>query len=162
MGRRRISVKSNRTKVLKFLTDEFERDKLEMNDTAFKTPTPAVSERNTTKYTRYKPMLNTAAMQKAKKIRHDVVEFLPLVMTHTGELAPEVFIAMEKLALEARRQTKLTPSPIGIMPALASAQMRTKIKDGMAAAMATGFGFMLRSAGFPTDGQAADSHDAQY
>jgi hypothetical protein len=157
-----ISVQTNRAKVLKFLLDEFERDELEMDDQAFRIPTPAVSARNTTKYTRYKPMHNIALIQKAKRIRDDVVEFMPLVMSHTGELGPEVFIAMERLAMEARRQVKITPSPIGIMPAMASAQMRTRIKDGMAAAMATGFGLMLRSAGFPSDGHAVDSHDVSY
>jgi hypothetical protein len=157
-----ISVRSNRAKVLKFLVNELENDKEDSDERSFNLPTPAVNARNTTKYTRYKPMLNIALMQKARNIRHDDIEFLPLVMTHTGELAPEVFIAIEKLAMEARRQTKVTPSPIGIMPALASAQMRTRIKDGMAAAMATGFGYVLRAAGFPSDGQAVDSQDVGY
>jgi hypothetical protein len=91
-----------------------------------------------------------------------MVYFRPAVMTHTGEICSDTRLSIEDLAMEAKRQCTENPSPIGISPAQASAQCRSRLKDHLAAAMARGFGGMLRAVGFPTNRRAASVVDSLY
>ena len=116
----------------------------------------------TEKCDKYRPMLNRATLQKAKGMRADTVEFRPAVMTHTGECCRTTYQTIDDLAMEAKRQCIAHPSHIGITPAQASAQCRTRLKDSLAASMARGFGGMLRAVGFPTNKRRASADDASY
>ena len=152
-----VSCATNRAKEYTSLTNE-----VLQGTQVYDTDTPAVQARSDYKRAKYLPMLNCAELQTSRRMRSDTVSFTPAVMTHTGQFCKGMLQTIEDLAMEAKRQCIAKPSPIGITPAMASARCRTRIKDELAAAMARGFGGMLRAVGFPTNKTAASADDARY
>ena len=70
-------------------------------------------------------------------------------MTHAGEFSHELFELIEWMAAKIKQHTKNNPRDDGLSPAKVTAAWRTKVKDGLATAMAEGWGYQLISAGLP-------------
>jgi hypothetical protein len=116
-------------------------------------PSPAVREATKGKQKKYAAMMQLAAKQTDEKQRVAVPLMFPLVLTHMGEIGPELIRLIEFFAtlLKRRAAEGLVPQPVllGRTPADFSARFRARCKDRLMAALVRGWGRQLRSVGFP-------------
>ena len=91
----------------------------------------AIKEKND----KYTPLCNRIRSLNA----HDSAswKFLPLVLTHTGELSPEVFDLVEWFVGKFRVLWKRSPPDDGISLVRATARFRTNLLDRIMTALAT-------------------------
>ena len=71
-------------------------------------PSPAVSTTIKTKYSRYRLLTHIAKIQQLAGKRQDRVFFLECVMSHTGEMAPDL---LKLITLLARKAMPLANRP---------------------------------------------------
>jgi hypothetical protein len=123
-----------------------------VNNPMGRVPSPAVTKATTAKYARYRMMMELAGNQVKNRKRKALPKLVPAVMTHTGELGPEFISLIETLTNVAAKQFRKGPLTRGISRARHTAIYRTKLKDALLCANATGFGQALIAAGNPIRG----------
>ena len=100
------------------------------------------------KVQKYEFLERIAQVQYQARKRPDELRFVPCVMSHRGEMGPDFIQLIESIAVRMKSIAKQPHYFDGLSPPQASAQMRTLIKDRLAAAMAKGWGKQLFCAGF--------------
>ena len=130
------------------------------NPTARK-PSPAVEAAEELKRKRYATLMEIAIRQleAGKRDRRPVL--IPAIITHLGELGPGLISLVEELTACAGRQYRPnSPFSCGRTKARATAAYRTRLKDGLLAANAEGFGRALMATGNPIGGWVSAPDDA--
>ena len=129
------------------------------NSPAARTPSPAVELTVGTKEKRYE-LLMQLAQQQAHAGRRTHTPFLcAAVITHLGELSPDFITLIEKLTTAAATSYRGGPLTDGAQRKTFTRRFRTRLKDGIMAANASGFGRALRSAGNPMPGWVCSQLD---
>ena len=86
---------------------------------------------------------------------------VPAIITHLGELGPGLISLIEELTACAGRQYRPnSPFSCGRTKARATAAYRTRLKDGLLAVNAEGFGRALMATGNPIGGWVSAPDDA--
>jgi hypothetical protein len=130
------------------------------NPTARK-PSPAVEAAEKLKTQRYATMLEIAMRQMTTNKRDRLPVLIPAIITHLGELGPGLISLIEELTACAGRQYRPnSPFSCGRTKARATAAYRTRLKDGLLAANAEGFGRALMATGNPIGGWVSAPDDA--
>jgi hypothetical protein len=110
-------------------------------------PSPSITKATTKKTKTYEMLTSLAQLQRDEGLRTNTFKFLPLIFSHSGEFSPSVFNWMT--AVMKRQVVDGLPPSDGLSAQYVAARYRTLLKDGLACAIAKGFGNMLRSAGLP-------------
>ena len=111
--------------------------------------TPAVAAAVTHKHTKYRPLMQKANSQIATGIRAKPPTFYAPIISHRCEFSHDTFTLIEKLASVAHRRSRTIDEFDGLTPSERSAHLRTRLKDRLVAAMATGWAEQLATTGFP-------------
>jgi hypothetical protein len=113
-------------------------------------PSPLIEAAQTTKIQRYSPLIRTAQIQHANGDRISPPDFFACIFSHEGEFSPDAIRSIEWVAMQRfSRFTQEGKRRDGLTPSQASAQVRAKLRDGFATAIAKGWGHQLRAGGFP-------------
>jgi hypothetical protein len=110
-------------------------------------PSPAVRRACNRKHDAYKPLLDVAAAQVKAGSRTHMPVFVAGIVTHTGEMAPELITLVESITMQFART--ITPSDLedGLSRSRRTGFFRARFKDALMVAMAEGFGRTLVAAG---------------
>ena len=159
--------KAMKKKTLSFLCQERSRideQALAMGSTRkvlnCKISSPAVRVRADQKAKKYEAPVELAKKQWRTNRRPDRLTFIPLVMTHRGEMGGGIFELIEVMAMQIKGITAKLGERAYVDPRKAAANFRRKTKDRMAVAMATGWAAQLTSAGKPTCVSLQNTHAA--
>jgi hypothetical protein len=142
---------SGRARMLQFASDLLANDERVLRggqDDFDGVPSPAVSTTVKAKNSRYRLLTHIAKIQQVAGKRQDRVLFLACVMSHTGEMAPDV---LKLITLLAQKSMPLANRPdclSGLTPTQTASDFRMRMKDTLAVSMARGWGMQLRCAGF--------------
>ena len=142
---------------MKWLKDERKSRILEYQEGAAnpytKEPSKAVQNASSAKYKKYAPMVQLASVQVDNGKRKIRPSFGAYVMTHRGEMGPDLIRLVELMAGTLKSKAIRGEIPqmllMGMKPSEYSARFRTKCKDRLMATMARGWGRQLRAVGFP-------------
>jgi hypothetical protein len=122
------------------------------NSSTARLPSPAVVEATKLKRLRYHTLVELAANQVASRRRTVLPILVPGVVTHSGELGPDLIGLIEMLTMVAGKGFKKGWQSRGLSRSRFTAIFRTKVKDALMAANAEGFGQALVAAGNPISG----------
>ena len=122
------------------------------NNPTARQPSPAVVNATALKKLRYQTMLELAAAQVSSHRRCVLPKLVPGIVTHLGELGPDLINLVETITAAAGKQFRLGKMSRGMSKSKLTAIFRTKLKDGVLAANAEGFGQALVAAGNPIAG----------
>jgi hypothetical protein len=126
-----------------------------VNNPLARAPSPAVVHATRLKQLRYDMLLVLIKRQLEAHMRDVMPKLVPGVITHLGELGPDFIVLIETLTAEAGRQFRPTaPAAMGMTKAKFTAMYRTRFKDALLCANASGFGRALLAAGNPMAGWA--------
>ena len=116
-------------------------------------PSKAVEKASNHKYQKYAPMIQLACSQVDEGSRKVRPQFGAWVMTHRGEMGPDLIKFVELLAVTLKSKALRGEIPqsilMGTKPSVFSAMFRTRCKDRLMATMVRGWGRQLRAVGFP-------------
>jgi hypothetical protein len=101
---------------------------------------------------RYNTAIELAAAQLRAGKRPSMPRLVPGIITHSGELGPDMIGMIEALTKTFASQHRKGPHTRGLSKSKHTAIFRTKLKDGLLAANAEGFGQALIAAGNPITG----------
>ena len=114
------------------------------------------------KLQRYDMLMVLIKRQLEARMRETMPKLVPGVITHLGELGPDFIRLIETLTAEAGKQFRPTaPMSMGWTKAKHTALYRTRFKDALLCANASGFGRALLAAGNPMAGWALAPGDEQ-
>jgi hypothetical protein len=147
------------------LEDECRRNFDPMPDYG-ETPSPGIIAAQVLKHNKYAPMMRTAVMQHNRRLRKTRPIFYGCIASHEGEWSDDMHSAVEFIAMSRYAEVASGPKRRdGLQPEHASAQIRGVMRDGIAAAIAKGFGMQLSAGGFPRkvdDEQILPNEDGFY
>jgi hypothetical protein len=93
-------------------------------------------------------MMRTAVMQHNRRLRKTRPIFYGCIASQEGEWSDDMHSAIEFIAMSRYAEVASGPKRRdGLQPEHASAQIRGMMRDGIAAAMAKGFGMQLSAGG---------------
>jgi hypothetical protein len=123
-----------------------------LNNAMAREPSPAVVQATKVKMARYLTLMGLATTQVQKRMHTTLPKLVAGVITHLGELGPDMIGLIETLTSAAARQFRAGPLSRGLSRAKYTAIYRTKLKDALLCANASGFGQALVAAGNPMAG----------
>ena len=99
-------------------------------------------------------MTELSALQCAKRMRVGQPKFMACIVSHEGEMSPDVFGLIEQMAKRVKKQVS-TDFISGYPPEQVSAEFRRRAKDRIATVVASGIGRAFCSVGLPTPATVA-------
>ena len=123
-----------------------------VNNAMARAPSPAVVMTVKAKEARYKVLCELLENQFKTRRREVLPKLVSAVITHLGELGPDLIDLVEVLTSVAGKLFVVSPLTMGVSRAKYTAQFRTKLKDELLTANALGFGRALVAAGNPMSG----------
>ena len=123
-----------------------------LNNPMAREPSPAVAAATKLKITRYLMLMELLLQQVHAHKRPTLPKLVPGIITHLGEMGPEMIELVETLTGVAGSRFKRSPLTMGLSKTKITAIFRTKFKDALMAANAQGFGRALMAAGNPIAG----------
>jgi hypothetical protein len=134
-----------------------------LNNPMARTPSPAVVHATKLKQARYDTLMVLIKRQLDANKRSVMPRLVPGVMTHLGELGPDLIELVETLTGQAAKDFRPNaPKSMGLTRPKFTAIYRTRFKDALLCANARGFGRALLAAGNPMAGWAlapGDEHE---
>jgi hypothetical protein len=110
-------------------------------------PSPNVRTACNTKHTTYKGLLDIAASQVKTGERSVLPTFVAAIISHTGEMAPELHTLVETITVQYARTITQKDMEDGVSKGRRTGMFRSQFKDALMTAMAEGFGSTLAGAG---------------
>jgi hypothetical protein len=110
-------------------------------------PSPAVRMACNVKHNRYKPLVDVAASQVKQGLRTIMPTFVAAIVSHTGEMAPELITLIENITRQYGTLISREDLEDGISKNKRTGIFRARFKDAIMVAMAEGFGRTLAVAG---------------
>ena len=140
---------SKRDRLFSFLVDKATRDVVNTGTEA--EMSPPVEEAQGNKKQKYDPLLNRVRARESRMgtRRTHLARFFGCIMTHDGEFSHDTFALIEWLVKQYRLSLTTEECWGKQSKGSMAADFRTRIKDGLVAAMANGWGRMLKEGGFP-------------
>ena len=124
-----------------------------LNNPMAREPSPAVARATKLKEKRYALLIELLERQVHNRKRVSVPVLIPGVVTHLGELGPDMIKFVELLTAECGRKFKPRGwATMGRSKAKCTAAYRTRMKDAILCANVAGFGQALMAAGNPITG----------
>ena len=111
---------------------------------------PALAARANEKHQHYAPLQEKGESQALRGIRTHAPTFYAAIISRVCEFSDNTFQLIEWLASIAYAHNLRDPDLACIPSKKASSSTRTRLKDSLVIACATGWGQTLRCAGFPT------------
>ena len=110
-------------------------------------PSPPVQKRVQHKNRTYETLMRLIASQIQRNMRTRPAILVPLILSHTGEMAPDTFKMVNHLAEEKFRQLKATPDHSITDPRGERSTYRRRVKDQLMANNSTWLGAMFNATG---------------
>ena len=110
-------------------------------------PSPRVQAACNDKHNRYRGLIDIAYSQHKAGTRAILPVFVAAIISHTGEMAPELVTLVENITRQYAKS--ITPRDLddGVSKNRKTGMFRARFKDALMAAMAEGFGRLLAAAG---------------
>jgi hypothetical protein len=124
------------------------------------TSSPTVVAYGKVKVLKYSPMVADAALQVDKGKRDIAPVLVPCIFSHAGEMSPESMRVVELITRQYSTMLSRLYFEDGLSLKHRTAAFRTRFKDALMCANASGFGATLAHAGTPRAGKRLSPADA--
>jgi hypothetical protein len=121
-------------------------------------PTPNIVKTVRTKHKRFDMLMQLAKAQYPLRRKIKPTLLIPIV-THSGEMSPDMYTLIEIMTSEAARNYTPSYLTMGQPRKRFTAAFRSRLKDAVMAANARGFGRALMAAGNPLSGHVVNDDD---
>ena len=122
-----------------------------------KEPSPTVKTACATKHKRYDELVRMAGKQKVDGQRPHAPRFYAAIVSHSGELAPEFIVMIEKFTRQFAKHVGTLNLEDGVRPAKRTSDYRSRFKDAIMCTVLKGFGRTLNAVGLPWDRSGDDT-----
>jgi hypothetical protein len=117
------------------------------NNAMLMEPSPCIRTAAAIKHNRYKALLDVAFTQHKAGGRAHMPTFVAAIISHTGEMAPELITLIETITRQYARTITTRDLEDGVSKTHRTGMFRAQFKDALMSAMAEGFGGVLSSSG---------------